>query len=369
MVGQICRWGILGTARIARKNWCSIRNSGNGNLMTVASRSLDRAAQFIRECQGDVPFEIPPRPCSYEELLDNSDIDAVYIPLPTAIRKQWVLRAARAGKHVLCEKPCGVNADDVIEMLAACREHKVQFMDGVMFLHSPRLESIRETLADWKSVGEIRRIATQFSFRGEEEFLRQNIRVSSQLEPLGCLGDLGWYNVRFTLWVLGHQLPEAVTGRMLTGTKTTAGTEPVPLEFSGEMFFAGGVSAAFYCSFITEMQQWADIAGTKGRLRVRDFVLPYYGSESAYEVWNDHYAISGCQFNMEQHMRCVAVREYSNNAPLAQESNLFRHFGQLVLSGRIEPSWGEYVLRTQRIIDACLESARADGKAISLLYS
>jgi len=80
---------------------------------------------------------------SYEELLDATDVDAIYIPIPTGVRKEWVIRAAQAGKHVLCEKPCAVTVADLEEMIDACRRHRVQFMDGVMFMHSRRLERVR----------------------------------------------------------------------------------------------------------------------------------------------------------------------------------------------------------------------------------
>src|SRR5271155_5347056 len=101
------RWGILGAAQIARKNWLSILNSGNGAVVAVASRKLDSAARFIEECQAQAPFPVKPQAlASYAELIVCPDIDAVYIPLPTALRKEWVLAAAKAGKHVVCEKPC-----------------------------------------------------------------------------------------------------------------------------------------------------------------------------------------------------------------------------------------------------------------------
>src|SRR4029077_10669150 len=125
---------------IARKNWKAIRNAGNSALVAVASRDRDRAQRFIDDCQADAPLAPAPAPCaSYQELLDRSDIDAVYIPLPTGIRKEWVVRAARDGKTVLCEKPCAVNSADLRFMLDACRAAGVQFMDGVMFMHSQRL--------------------------------------------------------------------------------------------------------------------------------------------------------------------------------------------------------------------------------------
>jgi len=213
MAQPLCRWGILGTAHIARKNWLAIRHSGNSALVAVASREEARARRFIEECQAEAPLTPPPLACgSYEELIQRGDIDAVYIPLPTVVRKEWVIRAAEAGKHVLCEKPCGVTSDDVRAMLDACRRHRVHFMDGVMFMHSRRLPLLRQVLDDSQTIGTVRRVASQFSFSASDDFLTGNIRSSSDLEPLGCLGDLGWYNVRFALWVLGEQQPRARHG-------------------------------------------------------------------------------------------------------------------------------------------------------------
>ena len=108
---KTCRWGILGTAGIPRKNWDSIKNAGNATLTAVASRTTERAQQFIDECQACAPHSPAPRAIgTYEGLLTASDVDAVYIPLPTGIRKDWVIRAAQSGKHVLVEKPVGCNS-------------------------------------------------------------------------------------------------------------------------------------------------------------------------------------------------------------------------------------------------------------------
>lgn len=358
---QPCRWGILGTANIARKNWQSIHNTGNGTLVAVASRSQARAEQFIGECQSHVAYAVKPRGCSYEELLLAEDIDAVYIPLPTGMRKQWVIRAAEVGKHVLCEKPCGVTAEDLAEMIDACRKHHVQFMDGVMFMHSRRLEALRQAIDDGQSVGRLRRIDSHFSFNAPEEFLSGNIRVSNDMEPLGALGDLGWYNIRFTLWTMNYQMPEQVIGRILT-----ANDAGVPLEFSAELLFSGGISANFYCSFLTENQQSATISGTKGFIRVADFVLPYFGSDAGFDVTNAIFDTSGCQFNMHQNAHRVPVPENSNNQPDSQETNLFRNFADLAAGEKPNDHWPEIALKTQIVMDACLASARENGRIVSL---
>ena len=105
----------------------------------MASRDLERSRRFIAECQAQTPFATPPLPLgSYEALLAAKNVDAVYIPLPTGLRKEWVVRAAAAGKHVICEEPCGVGFADVREMTDACKKNRVQFMDGVMFMQDPR---------------------------------------------------------------------------------------------------------------------------------------------------------------------------------------------------------------------------------------
>ena len=360
-----CRWGILGTANIARKNWKAIRNAGNAVLVAVASRERSRAQLFIEQCLNHVPFTPAPISCgSYQELIERADIDAVYIPLPTGIRKEWVLRAAEAGKHILCEKPCGVTSADARAMLEACRNNGLQFMDGVMFMHSQRLPLLRRVLDDGQSIGAICRIASQFSFKGTEDFLNANIRVSSALEPLGALGDLGWYNIRFSLCVMNEQLPERVSGRILVEHGRQDSALPVPLEFSGELFFAGGVSASFYCSFRAENQQWAVVSGAQGYAHVPDFVVPYFGSEVAFEVNSPVFRPQGCDFNMESHPRRFAVPEYSNSTANSQEANMIRKFSEMVTSGRLEPRWGELALKTQQVVDACLASARNEGKVI-----
>jgi predicted dehydrogenase len=358
-----CRWGILGTANIARKNWKAIRLAGNSTLTAVASREAAKAKKFIDECQSEVAFVPAPVACgSYDELLKRADVDAVYIPLPTGIRREWVVKAAEAGKHVLCEKPCGTTAADLRAMLDACKAKKVQFMDGVMFMHSARLPLLRKVIDDGESVGTLRRITSQFCFQATGDFMQKNIRVSNELEPLGALGDLGWYNLRFALWVMKYQMPERVSGRTLF--EHGSGARPVPVEFSGELFFPGGISAPYYCSFRTENHQWAHISGTKGSLTVPDFVLPFYGAEAGFEVNQPFFRVSGCTFNMESHPRRYAVREYSEGAPGAQEVNMIRAFSEHATTGKVDPSWGEIALKTQIVLDACLQSARDGGKLV-----
>ena len=279
-----CRWGFLSTAGIGRKDWKAIRLCGNGRVSAVASRTVERAQQFIDECQAETPQVSEVAAVgSYEELLDRDDVDAVYVPLPTGMRKDWVIAAANAGKHVLVEKPVAVNLQDCQAMVDACAANDVLFMDGVMFDHSARLKEIRARLAKGDVVGQLRRIYTHFSFSGDQDFQESNIRTDSILEPHGCLGDLGWYCIRFTLWAAGLQLPSHVSARTITALQGDNSEGQVPGEFSAELQFPNGVSASFYCSFLTENQQTAIVSGSKGFVTVDDFVLPFYDAEAAWE--------------------------------------------------------------------------------------
>lgn len=367
MSESICRWGIMGSAGIARKNWEAMANASNATLVAVASRHEERAAEWIDSNQAEVAFvPVPDAVGGYENLLARKDVDAVYVPLPTGLRKEWVLKAAEAGKHVLCEKPCGMSVADLREMTDACERAGVQFMDGVMFMHSERLQKMRETLDDGRSVGTLKRIATQFSFLGDDDFLGENIRTHSALEPFGALGDLGWYNIRIALWAKDYELPEVVTGRIHTASGQADSPDSVPTEFSGEMIWSGGVSASFYCSFLTEHQQWIHLSGTRGSLIVRDFVLPYAGERPSFATSRAEFDQSGCRFEMRHSGQQFGVKEAPNNAPDAQETKLFAEFSRLVQGGRPNPFWPEVALKTQIVLENCLSSARDGGAEVRI---
>ncbi len=329
---RCCRWGIMSTAQIAKKNWQAIKLAGNGIVAAVASRSLEKAESFIESCQQTVPFDNRPRAFeSYDALIDDSEIDAVYVPLPTAMRKDLVIRSARAGKHVLCEKPCAVSASDLDEMIAACAENNAQF-----------------------------------SFLAPDDFRTGNIRTDSRMEPYGCPGDLGWYTARLAIWVMKGQVPVSVSARMLSSLKRADSPSVVPMEFSADLQFAGGISATFYNSFETWHRQWASISGTKGHIHLRDFVLPFANSENetpaiSFRVTKSEFAENGCNFKMHENAVDENIEEHADSLDSAQEVNLFRRFGDIVNSGKIEPAWPEWSCKTQRVLDACWESAQNDG--------
>ena len=347
------RIGILSTAGIAKKNWKAILHSGNCVVAAVASRDAAKSRRFIDECQAEHPFAaVPAALCSYEALMTHPDVEAVYFPVPTGLRQEWVRRAAAAGKHVLCEKPCDTSAAGLDATLALCRQNHVQFMDGVMFMHSPRLPKVREVLDDGRSVGAIRRISSAFSFYPGEEFFRANIRAHGALEPAGCLGDLGWYSLRFTLWALNWQMPHTVAGRILSSSPDFPDHPAAPTEFSGELLFDGGLSAEFYCSFRAAKQQWAHVSGQHGWLRLPDFVHPFNSYEPEFEV-NEKF------IPVPSDVKCPpGVDPMIQGHATAQDARMWRHFADQIRSGRLNPDWPMWAARTQQVMDACLKAAR-----------
>jgi predicted dehydrogenase len=333
------RWGILSTAGIGCKNWRGMLASDAACLVGVASRDRGKAAAFIEKMQAEAPWPVTPRAFgSYQELIHCDEIDAVYLPLPTALRKEWVLRAARAGKHVLCEKPCAVDAADLREMIATCRENGVLFMDGVMFMHDPRLPRLREVLEDEGKVGEVRRISSAFSFRGGEGFAEANIRARVALEPAGCLGDLGWYCIRATLWVMKWELPRRVSGRILGTTRDPDSNESIN-DFTGEMDFAHGATANFHCSFLAPHQQWLHVSGVAGGVRVLDFVAPADDNDADWEAGYE--------------------REPRSLREMTHEARMFACFAKDARDPHASTKWEEMSWKTQLVQDAC------EGSAIS----
>ena len=343
------RWGILSTAGIAKKNWRAIRDSGNCIVTAVASRDISRAEKFIANCQHENSFAAPPAALgSYEELIASKNVDAIYVPLPTGLRKQWVLRAAAAGKHVLCEKPCGLSFADVREMTGACKKNGVQFMDGVMFMHNPRMKRIREILDDGKSIGTIKRIMSVFSFATAETFYDANIRVHSELEPTGCLGDLGWYCIRFALWAMNWQLPREISGKILSARGNRQSPSSAPTDFSAELIFNDDTSCGFFCSFLAEYQNWIHVGGAKGYLRLPDFVHPLSVHEPGFELNKADVRVKTCD--------CAG--QHTDSRVPAQDSQMFRNFANQIFSGKLNDDWPMWSQKTQQVMDACFESAR-----------
>jgi len=263
------RWGILGYARIAREQVMpAIQRSSNSVLATLASRDAGKRGDAQTRFPG---LAVQP---SYEALLADSTIDAIYIPLPNALHREWTLRAADAGKHVLCEKPIGLTAEESAEMIAAARKHGVKLMEAFMYRYTHRTRAVIEVLRSGV-LGEIKYVASNF------RFLLAN-PASIKLKPElggGSLYDVGCYPVNFIGLVAdtaagarpGQILPESVSGESIrVGGVDTA--------FSAVLKYPSGLLASVNCGFNTHGRIFSEIVGTKGVLEIPDTFLDHAGA-------------------------------------------------------------------------------------------
>jgi predicted dehydrogenase len=321
------RWGVLGTARITARIAPALSQAEGSSLTAIASRSPERAAAWASEHRVSRVFD------SYAALLDDPEIDAVYIPLPPVFHREWTIRAAERRKHVLCEKPLALCASEAAEMAAACREHGVQLMDGVMWLHHPRAADMQRILQSG-ALGALRRVTAAFTFFGSH--LPQNDHRYDPAMGGGSLLDLGWYCVGAALWAF-----EALPQRVYATARYRRG---VDVDLSGLLWFGEDRVAAFDSGFETSMRKWLEIAGTEGSVVCDDFTRPWKPEKPRF--W-----LHGADGKSAEHVSA---------APL-QEVAMIERFCELVRNGRPDEHWPQFAVDVQRVSDALAESARSQG--------
>jgi D-xylose 1-dehydrogenase (NADP+, D-xylono-1,5-lactone-forming) len=240
------RIGILGAAHIARAFVQGVSPSKRVAVTAVASRDTPKARAFAAE------FAIGRHFGSYEALLGDRDIDAVYIPLPNGLHAQWSIAAARAGKHVLCEKPLAATAEEARAMFRAAREHGVHLVEGYPYRVQPQTLKLRELL-ETGVIGELRLIQSSFGFTLSDG---ENIRLDPQLAG-GALMDLGSYPVS-----LVRMAANARPTRVQADAQWT--NRGVDRTLAATLTFASGLYAQVTCSFGTCVHRQALIAGSNG---------------------------------------------------------------------------------------------------------
>ena len=254
------RWGVLSTANIGRVAVNpAIQASSNGELVAMASRDGGRARDFAAKAG------IPRHHGAYEALLDDPDVDAVYVPLPNSLHRAWTIRAAEKGKHVLCEKPLATTATEGREMAAAAAANGVKLMEAFMYRFHPRTEKAADLVRDG-AVGALRAIRGAFTFRLTRP---DNIRLLPELGG-GALMDVGCYCVNVSRTLVGSE-PVAVQAW------ATWASSGVDAQLAGSLLFAGGVVAQFDCALTLERREAYEVAGTDGSLVVPQAFLPGTG--------------------------------------------------------------------------------------------
>jgi len=246
------RWGLLSTARINRRLIPAMRHTRRTELVAVASRSQASADAYAAE------WKIPRALGSYRALLDDPDIDAVYISLPNSLHADWTVRAAQAGKHVLCEKPLAQSVVDCDRVIAAARAAGVVVAEAMMVLYHPLLHEARRLVHDG-ALGEVTFAGGSFSFPLDRP---DDVRWRPDLGG-GALWDIGIYPVSFIRWVLGE--PDQVFAWQ-TLADTIGSANRVDASTTGVLRFPGRALAAFDCSFRQAFRTQVEVAGRSATL-------------------------------------------------------------------------------------------------------
>lgn len=246
------RWGVLSTASIGERSVIpGIKESERNEVVAVASRSLEKAENFAKK------MSIPKTYGRYEDLLADNDIDAVYIPLPNHLHKEWTIKAAEAGKHVLCEKPIALNANEAKEMIDACEKADVFLAEAYMFRHQKRYEDIKNRIANG-DIGDVRGIHGVFTFNGAGD--EGNIRFTKEWGG-GSIYDVGCYPISAARLLLEEE-PTAVTAHAFFSPEHGG----VDMMASGLMEFSSGIALTFDCAMWAEGRNELEILGTEGRI-------------------------------------------------------------------------------------------------------
>ncbi len=257
-MAQRIHWGILSTAGIGyRRVAPAIQQSNNGEIAAVASRSLEKAQKYAAD------MRIPKAYGSYEELLADPDIDAIYNPLPNSEHAEWSIRAAEAGKPMLCEKPLARDAAEAQKMVDAFTSRGILFAEGFMYRFHPQTVKVREMVGQG-AVGQMTSLSATFTFPIRNE---DNIRLNKSLAG-GGLMDVGCYCLNVMRLMSGE---EPTRARALARFGQVSGVDE---QLAGVLEFPSGVIGHFDCGVRSQRTHTYEIRGTTGRILVESgFVM------------------------------------------------------------------------------------------------
>lgn len=328
------RWGILSTANIASKMMVpALHETDVAELVAVASRDGQNARQWASQ------HDIPRSYGSYEALLEDPEIDAVYVPLPNHLHKEWTVKSADAGKHVLCEKPLGLNVEECREMIDACERNDVVLMEAFMYRYHAQFGRLKE-LAEDEAIGKPSAVRASFCFPLASVQRPDDIRWQPEMGG-GSLMDVGCYCVN-----VARALFEAEPSEVFARSYEHPDFPGVDASFQGLLSFPGDRIATIDSSFVVNAQQTVEVSGPEGLIRAQGIFNPprpnvaleiSNGLDTRTETFDWH-----CRFHRE-----------------------VEHFTACVQAGRSPDTDGAHAVGNMRTIEALLASART-GQSVAL---
>ncbi|WP_404455577.1 Gfo/Idh/MocA family oxidoreductase [Virgibacillus necropolis] len=323
------RFGILSTAGIAQKQLIpAIQRASNAEVTAIASSSGVEKAKTVAD-----KFSIGKTHDSYEKLLDDPEIDAVYIPLPNHLHKEWAITAAKKGKHILCEKPAAVNTTEVEEIKATCEEYQVIFMEAFMYHFHPQHDRVKQII-DSGEIGDVSYMRAAHSFPMKDR--ESNVRMKYQAGG-GSLYDLGCYAIHVIRNVLQSE-PETV---QVNAVKDNG----VDTDAYAYLTFSNGMQATFDSSFnLTDRNEY-EVVGTEGRILIPRAFRPDKNGGDGLIIVEKQGVTRTETVNTDQYRDQV---EHISQAILNGDRKLHNDF--------------ENTLNNIRVIDACMESIETGAR-------
>ncbi len=325
------RWGILSTAAIAKRAFVpGVRNGTEGEVVAVGSRTIEAARAFAAD------LSIPRAHGSYEALLADREVDAVYIGLPNSMHLEWTVKAAQAGKHVLCEKPLARTLADARVMKAACDAAGVILMEAFMWRHHPQHVIVRDLFMQG-AIGDVGYVRAAFNYvMSGPRLENRDHRIRPDMQG-GGLMDVGCYAVNAARMAYGEEPVE------VAAMQRVSDEFEVDMSFAGILRFPGGRLAVIDGGFESTGSQFYEIAGTMASVRVEKAYLP--GLEPA--------TVRVSRGGVDEFHQSAAFDQYGGEAD---------HFARAIREGHLDAPAEDGLAQTA-VIEALYESA-STGRAV-----
>ncbi len=326
-------WGVLGNSTIGRI--CvlpAITRSDNGRVWALGTRRPDEAVDIIRENRIEKVYD------TYEQVVNDPNVGAVYVPLPNHLHHSWVIKALSSGKHVLCEKPLACSAAEAREMAAAANANNRLLMEALMYRFHPRSRKVKSMIKDG-AIGKIRLIRAAFCFSMAADLLENggNYRLDGPAGG-GALLDVGCYAVSTARWLL-EQEPSAVQAQALFHDRFK-----VDIHVVGSLRFGSDALAAFEVSFCSGLQQTYTVVGSEGVIE-----LPH----DAYIPW-EHDAVFEWRKKDEENGEKIVV------SGIDEYRLMVEHFSNGVLRGeQLEVTLDETIANLE-VLDALAQAVQSN---------
>jgi xylose dehydrogenase (NAD/NADP) len=360
----VVTFAVISTATIAKNKVIpSLISVPSTVIVGVSSRSKERAQAFVNE-NCPVNDDYPCRGMTHDEVLSSTTIEAVYVPLPSRVRNEYIKKALEHGKHVYSEKPSGGTVMELKSILDLAAEKNLQFMDGTMWYHSNRTKKMEEKLYG-NILGKVLRVSASFTWGSnglvDNDWVEGgDVRTDPSKERFGMLGDSGHYPISAVAWAFGWELPTKVRA-----THYKFNTLGAIIECEAYLWFKDGGRAIIETSCLRPHRSQFEVVCEKGVLKVDDLVGgqgrsgnfgayegPFVGSSSF--IWGDHLGKDAIiEVEPCDHVQCL-VSEFSESAQ------------QIRQGGRANPDWSHRTLCTHTIMCSIFESAMRDGTDVEM---